>query len=150
MGESLKSSTKVRHFCRLCTKNYAYSSGLSRHMGTFHINDMVPVGFRCQKCQKTFPSARSLGVHRFSCSRNHKRDRHEIVSSQWEVEQQLARMNTELERVQTELRITIILKNDLEVKLDRTQKELIQLQTKVYTTSKKHEKIMNYIDWLGM
>ena len=63
-------------------------------------------------------------------------------------QQQLARMNTELERVQTELRITIILKNDLEVKLDRTQKELIQAQTKVYTTSKKHERIMNYINWL--
>ena len=63
-------------------------------------------------------------------------------------QQQLARMNTELECVQTELRITIILKNDLEVKLDRTQKELIQAQTKVYTTSKKHERIMNYINWL--
>ena len=149
MGESLKSSTKVRYFCNLCTKNYAYRSGLSRHMGAVHKN-VVPDGFKCQKCQKTFQSARSLGVHRFSCSRNHKRDRHEIVWSQRQVEQQLARMNTELERVQTELRITIILKNDLEVKLDRTQKELIQLQTKVYTTSKKHEKIMNYIDWLGM
>ena len=52
------------------------------------------------------------------------------------------------QRVQTELRIALILKNDLEVKLDRTQKELIQAQTKVYTTSKKHEKIMNYINWL--
>ena len=69
-------------------------------------------------------------------------------SQQQAAEQQLARMNTELERVQTELRITIILKNDLEVKLDRTQKELIQAQTKVYTTSKKHERIMNYINWL--
>ena len=63
-------------------------------------------------------------------------------------QQQLKRMNRELERVQTELRITIILKNDLEVKLDRTQKELIQAQTKVYTTSKKHERIMNYVNWL--
>ena len=65
-----------------------------------------------------------------------------------EEQQQLTRMNRELERVQTELRITIILKNDLEVKLDRTQKELIQAQTKVYTTSKKHERIMNYVNWL--
>ena len=63
-------------------------------------------------------------------------------------QQQLARMNAELERVQAELRITIILKNDLEVKLDRTQKELIQAQTKVYTTSKRHERIMNYVNWL--
>ena len=63
-------------------------------------------------------------------------------------QQQLTRMNAELERVQAELRITIILKNDLEVKLDRTQKELIQAQTKVYTTSKRHERIMNYVNWL--
>ena len=28
MGESSKSSTKVRHFCKLCTKYYAYRFGL--------------------------------------------------------------------------------------------------------------------------
>ena len=66
------------------------------------------------------------------------------------VELELARINTRLKHVQTDLRITMILKNELKVKLDRTQKELIEAQTKVYTTSKKHEKIMNYIDWLGM
>ena len=61
---------------------------------------------------------------------------------------ELVAMNAELKRVQTELRITKILNNDLEVKLDRTRKELVQAQTKVYTTSKKHQRIMNYIDWL--
>ena len=64
------------------------------------------------------------------------------------VELELARINTRLKHVQTDLRITMILKNELKVKLDRTQKELIEAQTKVYTTSKKHEKIMNYINWL--
>ena len=53
-----------------------------------------------------------------------------------------------LKRVETDLRIALILKNDLEVKLKKTQKELIEAQTRVYTTGKKHEKIMNYIDWL--
>ena len=63
-------------------------------------------------------------------------------------ERQQEQQQQQQQRVQTELRIALILKNDLEVKLDRTQKELIQAQTKVYTTSKKHEKIMNYINWL--
>ena len=53
-----------------------------------------------------------------------------------------------LKRVETDLRIALILKNDLEVKLKKTQKELIEAQTRVYTTWKKHEKIMNYINWL--
>ena len=64
------------------------------------------------------------------------------------IELEIARINTRLRHVQTDLRITMILKNELKVKLDRTQKELIEAQTKVYTTSKKHEKIMNYINWL--
>ena len=100
MGESSKSSsTKVRHFCNLCTKHYAYRSGLRRHMRAVHEN-VVPDGFKCQKCQKTFQSARSLGAHSVSCSRSllrttffkcmkcsnmygtkYKRDRHEIVCS---------------------------------------------------------------------
>ena len=100
MGESSKSSsTKVRHFCNLCTKNYAYRSGLRRHMRAVHEN-VVPDGFKCQKCQKTFQSARSLGSHSVTCSRSllrttffkcmkcsnmygtkYKRDRHEIVCS---------------------------------------------------------------------
>ena len=63
-------------------------------------------------------------------------------------EVEIARINTRLKQVQTELRITTILKNELKVKLDRTEKELIEAQTKVYTTSKKHEKMMNYINWL--
>ena len=97
MGESAKSSTKVRHFCNLCTKNYAHRSGLRRHMRTVHEN-AVPDGFKCQKCQKTFQSARSLGSHSSTCSplratyfkctkcsdifgRKSNRDRHEIVCS---------------------------------------------------------------------
>ena len=64
------------------------------------------------------------------------------------IELEIARINTRLKQVQTELRITTILKNELKVKLDRTEKELIEAQTKVYTTSKKHEKMMNYINWL--
>ena len=64
------------------------------------------------------------------------------------IELEIARIHRRLKQVQTELRITTILKNELKVKLDRTQKELIEAQTKVYTTSKKHEKIMNYINWL--
>ena len=63
-------------------------------------------------------------------------------------ELEIARINTRLKQVQTELRITTILKNELKTKLDRTEKELIEAQTKVYTTSKKHEKMMNYINWL--
>ena len=99
MGESSKSSTKVRHFCSLCTKNYAYRSGLRRQMRVVHEN-VVPDGFKCQKCQKTFQSARSLGSHSVSCSRSllrttffkcmkcsnmyrtkFNRDRHEILCS---------------------------------------------------------------------
>ena len=64
------------------------------------------------------------------------------------IELEIARINRRLKQVQTELRITTILKNELKVKLDRTEKELIEAQTKVYTTSKKHEKMMNYINWL--
>ena len=98
MGESAKSSTKVRHFCNLCTKNYAYRSGLRRHMRAVHEN-VVPDGFKCQKCQKTFQSSRSLGAHNSTCSRGlcttffkcmkcsntyskkYQRDQHEIVCS---------------------------------------------------------------------
>ena len=79
------------------------------------------------------------------------RDENERTSttrSQHHAEQQLTTMNAELKRLQTELRIARILNNDLEVKLDRTRKEVVQAQTKVYTTSKKHERIMNYINWL--
>ena len=54
----------------------------------------------------------------------------------------------ELKRVQTELRITKILKNELEMKLDKTRDELLKAQTKMYTTSQKRKKILNYIDWL--
>ena len=144
MSDSSKSSTKNRKYCKLCTKNYAYSSGLSRHMLTVHVHENVlPDDFKCQKCQKTFQSAHSLGLHSVSC--------YEIVwSQQQQAEQQLARMNIELERLQTELRITIIHKNNLEVKFDWMQKKVIQAQTKVYPTSKKDEKITDYINWLGM
>ena len=61
-------------------------------------------------------------------------------------EEQLAARR--LKRVETDLRIALILKNDLETKLKKTQKELIEAQTRVYTTWKKHEKIMNYVNWL--
>ena len=54
----------------------------------------------------------------------------------------------ELKRVQTELRITKILKNELETKLEETRDELLKAQTKLYTTSQKRTKILNYIDWL--
>ena len=64
------------------------------------------------------------------------------------IELEIARINRRLKQVQTELRITTIIKNELQTKLDRTEKELIEAQTKVYTTSKKHEKMMNYINWL--
>jgi hypothetical protein len=115
MSESSKSSTKTRNYCKLCTKNYAYSSGLRRHMLTVHEN-VQPVDFKCQKCQRKFRSAHSIGLHRFTCFKSLKRDRHEIV---WSQQQQIERMNIELERLQTELRITMILKNNLEVKCDR-------------------------------
>ena len=61
---------------------------------------------------------------------------------------ELAAMNKELKRVQTELRITKILNNDLEVKLDTTRNELLEAQTKVYTTSQKQQRILDYINWL--
>ena len=100
MGESSKSgssSTKVRHFCNLCTKNYAHGSGLRRHMRTVHEN-AIPDGFKCQKCQKSFQSARSLGSHSSTCSplrttffkctkcseifrKKFNRDQHEIACS---------------------------------------------------------------------
>ena len=54
----------------------------------------------------------------------------------------------ELKRVQTELRITKILKNELEMKLDKMKDELLEAQTKMYTTSQKQQRILNYIDWL--
>ena len=201
MSDSSKSSTKNRKYCKLCTKNYAYSSGLTRHMLTVHVHENVipdpPLlttffkctkcskifgrkfnrdrheiacsnttcgvstskqreeaemmsrgggsggDFKCQKCQKIFQSAHSLSVHSVSCF--------EIVwSQQQQAEQQLARMYIELERLQTELRTTIIHKNNLEVKFDWMQKKVIQAQTKVYPTSKKDEKITDYINWLGM
>ena len=99
MGESSKISTKVRYFCTLCNKDYAYKSGLRRHMRFVHENVSAD-SFKCQKCQKTFQSARSLGAHNSTCSRRdlsttffkcmkcsnvysrkHVRDRHEIVCS---------------------------------------------------------------------
>ena len=61
---------------------------------------------------------------------------------------ELAAMNAELKRVQKELWITKILNNDLEVKLDTTRNELLEAQTKVYTTSQKQQKILDYINWL--
>ena len=61
---------------------------------------------------------------------------------------ELAAMNKELNCVQTELRITKILNNDLEVKLDTTRNELLEAQTKVYTTSQKQQRILDYINWL--
>ena len=54
----------------------------------------------------------------------------------------------ELTRVETELRITKILKDDLERKLDKMKDELLEAQTKIYTTSQKQQRILNYIDWL--
>ena len=54
----------------------------------------------------------------------------------------------ELTPVQTELRITKILKNELETKLDKMKDELLEAQTKMYTTSQKQQRILNYIDWL--
>ena len=101
MGESSKiSPTKVRYFCTLCTKNYAYNTGLRRHMRLVHENVSANGSFKCQKCQKPFPSARSLGAHTVSCNRTnfnitffkcmkcsnvyskkHARDRHEILCS---------------------------------------------------------------------
>ena len=98
MGESSKNS-KIRYFCNLCNKDYAYPSGLRRHMRNVHENVAVD-GFKCQKCEKTFQSARSLGAHNSSClrkdlssmffkctkcskhySKNYVRDRHEIQCS---------------------------------------------------------------------
>ena len=76
-------------------KDYAYRSGLRRHMRAVHEN-VVPDAFKCQKCQKTFQSARSLGAHSSFCfcatifkctkcsnvySTKSKRDRHEISCS---------------------------------------------------------------------
>ena len=101
MGESSKiSPTKVRYFCTLCTKNYAYKTGLRRHMRFVHDNVSADGLFKCQKCQRAFPSARSLGAHTVSCNRTnlnitffkcmkcsnvyskkHARDRHEIFCS---------------------------------------------------------------------
>ena len=57
-------------------------------------------------------------------------------------------MNARLKRVQNELRKTKILNNDLEVKLDTTRNELLTAQTKVFTTSQKQQRILNYINWL--
>ena len=54
----------------------------------------------------------------------------------------------EFTRVQTELRITKILKNELERKLDKMKDELLEAQTKIYTTSQKQLRILNYIDFL--
>ena len=103
MGESSKiCPTKVRYFCPLCTKNYAYNTGLRRHMRLVHENVSANgSSFKCQKCQKPFPSARSLGAHTVHCnnrtnlnttffkcmkcsnvySNKHARDRHEILCS---------------------------------------------------------------------
>ena len=58
-----------------------------------------------------------------------------------------ARMH-ELKRVKTELRILKILNEDLEKKLDILKAELLEAQTKIYTTSKKQLRITNYIDFL--
>ena len=54
----------------------------------------------------------------------------------------------ELTRVETELRITKILKNELERKLDKMKDELLEAQTKIYTTSQKQLRILNYIYFL--
>ena len=54
----------------------------------------------------------------------------------------------ELTRVKTELRILKILNEDLEKKLDKLKAELLEAQTKIYTTSKKQLRIVNYIDFL--
>ena len=101
MGESSKSCTESRHFCTLCTKNYAHKTGLRRHMRLVHENVGSSDAFQCQKCQKTFQSARSLGAHNSTCSRRRslrttvfkcikcsnsymtkfRRDRHEILCS---------------------------------------------------------------------
>ena len=54
----------------------------------------------------------------------------------------------ELTRVKTELRILKILNEDLEKKLDKMKAELLEAQTKIYTTSKKQLRIVNYIDFL--
>ena len=54
----------------------------------------------------------------------------------------------ELKRVEKELRITKILKDDLETKLEKTRDELLKAQTQLYTTSQKRTMILNYIDWL--
>ena len=67
MGESSKE--KKRHFCTLCPKDYAYRSGLRRHMRMVHENVAPNNAFKCQKCQNSFASARSLGAHTVSCSR---------------------------------------------------------------------------------
>ena len=75
MSDSSKSSTKNRKYCKLCTKNYAYSSGLTRHMMTVHVHEnMIPdpplltTFFKCTKCSKIF-------------GRKFNRDRHEIACS---------------------------------------------------------------------
>ena len=79
-------------------------------------------------------------------------DENERTSTRSQHAEQLVVMNAaaavELKRVQTELRITRILNNDLEVKLDRMRNELLEAQTKVYTTSKKQQRILDYINWL--
>ena len=73
-------------------------------------------------------------------------ERQQQQQEQEKQEEQLAARR--LKRVETDLRIALILKNDLETKLKKTEKELIEAQTRVYTTRKKHERIMNYVNWL--
>ena len=61
---------------------------------------------------------------------------------------ELNAMNTKLKRVQTELRITKILNEDLNAKLDTMRDELLDAQTKVYTTSQTRRRMLEYINWI--
>ena len=102
-----------------------------------------------KRTSNTTADATAAAATRSSAQQQEATTAFERQQQQQQQEQQEEQLATRrLKRVETDLRIALILKNDLEVKLKKTQKELIEAQTRVYTTGKKHEKIMNYIDWL--
>ena len=60
----------------------------------------------------------------------------------------LTKTNTKLKRIQIELRTTKILNDDLTQNLVTVQAELVETQTKLYTMSKKQQRVLDYTKWL--
>ena len=60
----------------------------------------------------------------------------------------LSKTKTKLSRVETELRSAKILNEDLTGKLVAVKAELVDTQSKLYTMSKKQERVLEYTKWL--